>query len=100
MPESHVVFTIVSSFRSLEKATGYQKFFRLGLYGCTGPDTFRLRRGGFLFTTRDADDVLGAREVHSAVDALEPPSCNSLSLTRVSICANLSRADDTLVSDR
>jgi hypothetical protein len=24
-------FTIVSSFRSLEKATGYQKFFRLGL---------------------------------------------------------------------
>jgi hypothetical protein len=45
------------------------------------------------------DDVLGAREVDSAVDVV-PPSGNSLSLTKVSICANLSSADDTLVSDR
>lgn len=46
------------------------------------------------------EDVLGAREVDSAVDVLEPPSGNNLSLTRVSICASLSSAEDTLVSDR
>lgn len=46
------------------------------------------------------DDVLGAREVASAVDELEATSGNSLSFTRVSICANLSSADDTLASDK
>jgi hypothetical protein len=46
-------------------------------------------------------DVPGAnKEVGSAVDVLEPPSGNSLSLTKVSILANLSSADDTLASDR
>jgi hypothetical protein len=29
--EENILFTMVSSFRSLEKATGYQKFFRLEL---------------------------------------------------------------------
>ena len=46
------------------------------------------------------DDVLGAREVDSAVDEIELPSGNNLSLTRISICANLSSADDTLASTR
>jgi hypothetical protein len=41
------------------------------------------------------DEVLGDRELDSAVDAL-PPSGNNLSLAKVSICANLSSADDTL----
>jgi hypothetical protein len=45
------------------------------------------------------DDVLGAWELDSTVDVL-PPSGNNLSLAKVSICANLSSADDTLVSDR
>ena len=46
------------------------------------------------------DDVLGTREVDSAVDVLEAPSGNSLSFIRVSIYANLSSADDTLASDK
>ena len=46
------------------------------------------------------DDVLGTSEVDSAVDVLETPSGNSLSFTKVSICANLSSADDTLPSDK
>jgi hypothetical protein len=92
---------MVSSFRSLEKATGYQKFFRLGLYGFTGPDTLRLRRGCCLARTWAVDDVLGTKEVGSTVDVLEAPSGgNSLSFTRVSICASLSSADETLASDR
>uniref|UniRef100_A0A0E0IWN7 Uncharacterized protein n=1 Tax=Oryza nivara TaxID=4536 RepID=A0A0E0IWN7_ORYNI len=38
---------------SPEKTTGYQKFFRLGLYGCTGPDTSRLGR-----RNHDGEEVL------------------------------------------
>ena len=46
------------------------------------------------------DDVLGTRVVDSAVDVPETPPGKSLSLTRVSICANLSSAVDTLASDK
>jgi hypothetical protein len=46
------------------------------------------------------DDILGIREVAWVVDEVEALSGDSLSFTRVSICANLSRTDDTVACDK
>lgn len=75
---------MVSSFRSAEKATGYQKFLRLSLYGWTGPDTLRFLLGCALFTAaRGGVEVLGVGSNKS--DPVVFLSCSSLSVTSVSM---------------
>lgn len=77
---------MVSSFRSAEKATGYQKFLRLSLYGWIGPDTLRLLLGcaGAVFTAaRGGVGVLGVWSNKS--DPIVFLSCSSLSVTSVSM---------------
>lgn len=94
------IHTIVSSLRSFEKATGYQKFFKLEWYGWTGPETFRLLLLDLLLTgSLDAEEVLGVSVMHSILESHELFSCKSLLLTSDSMYASLSRAAATLASD-
>ena len=86
---------MVSSFRSLEKATGYQKFFKWGWYDWTGPDTFKLFRGCLLFSvTKEFAEVLGEEDVWATSVVLR--SCNSLSFTNSFI--KLSKYSDKLIT--
>lgn len=89
---------MVSSFRSHENATGYQKFFKLGWYDLTGPETFSPLLGNlFCEVSMDDEEMLG--DCASELNWSDLLSSNSLSFTNFSMYANLSNAAPTLASD-